>query len=263
MRAVAGALPPVAAPETGRADVCGDPAEVGRRGHQHRVHLGPSLPPEPAGTDGRGLGTAGGRKAVMPGDLKKLVGGYATGTLTPEERQALFQAALEDQGLFDALAREEALRDVLSDRAARARLLAALDGQPAPWYRRAWSVHAVTRSGCRGGVGDCGLGGLLDVAFRTAARCYVSGGAEAGGDPRATGAQRRTGDVRGRCQRTAGEGRGVCRLGGTRLRRNAARSDAAQPAAPTAHAGAQSSSGAMGSLVPARRASAGGDAGQG
>jgi hypothetical protein len=72
---------------------------------------------------------------VIPGDFKKLVGGYATGTLTAEERQALFQAALQDQGLFDALAREEALREALSDPAARARLLAALD-----WRRWWWSV---------------------------------------------------------------------------------------------------------------------------
>jgi hypothetical protein len=75
---------------------------------------------------------------VIPGDFKKLVGGYATGTLTPEERQALFQAALQDQGLFDALAREEALRDALSDPAARARLLAALDRRRWWW----WSVPA-------------------------------------------------------------------------------------------------------------------------
>ena len=75
---------------------------------------------------------------MIPGDFKKLVGGYATGTLTPEERQALFQAALQDQGLFDALAREEALRDALSDPAARARLLAALDRRRWWW----WSVPA-------------------------------------------------------------------------------------------------------------------------
>ena len=44
-------------------------------------------------------------------DIQKLLGGYATGTLTPEEQQALFSAALEDQELFDALAREQSLRD--------------------------------------------------------------------------------------------------------------------------------------------------------
>ncbi|MGA2118374.1 MAG: hypothetical protein ABSH56_26925 [Bryobacteraceae bacterium] len=70
---------------------------------------------------------------MIPGDFHKLVGGYATGTLTPEERQTLFQAALEDQGIFDALAREEALRDVLSEPAARARLLAALDRRRGWW----------------------------------------------------------------------------------------------------------------------------------
>ena len=67
-------------------------------------------------------------------DAEKLVGGYATGTLTPEEQQALFAAALEDQALFDNLAREQALHDLLRDPAARANLLAALDApRPRPW----------------------------------------------------------------------------------------------------------------------------------
>src|ERR1017187_3598733 len=60
-------------------------------------------------------------------DIKKLLGGYATGTLTADEQQALFAAALQDQELFDALAREQSLRDLLRDPAARAELLSALD----------------------------------------------------------------------------------------------------------------------------------------
>ena len=78
--------------------------------------------------------------------VRKLLGGYATGALTPEERQALFEAALEDQPLFDALARDQSLRDLLRDPAARARLLAALGEAPATWRQRAakwmWG-HAV------------------------------------------------------------------------------------------------------------------------
>jgi hypothetical protein len=64
---------------------------------------------------------------MSPEDIRKLLGGYATGTLTAEEQQALFAAALEDQELFDALAREQSLRDLLRDPAARAELLSALD----------------------------------------------------------------------------------------------------------------------------------------
>ncbi len=64
---------------------------------------------------------------MSPEDIKKLLGGYATGTLTAAEQEALFAAALEDQELFDALAREESLRDLLRDPAARAELLSALD----------------------------------------------------------------------------------------------------------------------------------------
>lgn len=51
----------------------------------------------------------------MTADARKLLGGYATGTLTEEERQALFAAALEDQELFNALAEEETLRQYLGD----------------------------------------------------------------------------------------------------------------------------------------------------
>jgi hypothetical protein len=76
---------------------------------------------------------------MRPGDVERLLGGYAAGTLTPEERQALFSAALEDQQLYEALVREEPLREVLADPAARAELLAALDVVPKPWYYR--DVH--------------------------------------------------------------------------------------------------------------------------
>ena len=79
--------------------------------------------------------------------IQKLLGGYATGTLTPEEQQALYAAALEDQEIFDALAREQSLRDLLRDPAARAQLLASIDDAPLPWYRRFWkplSVAAMT-----------------------------------------------------------------------------------------------------------------------
>lgn len=62
---------------------------------------------------------------------EKLLGGYATGTLTAEERRTLFEAALAHQDLFDALADEEALRELLEDPAARAQVLAAL-AAPAP-----------------------------------------------------------------------------------------------------------------------------------
>jgi hypothetical protein len=73
---------------------------------------------------------------MKPRDLRELLGGYAAGTLTPEEREALFQAALENQSLFDALAGEEALRELLADPACRAQLLRDLDQQPAAFWQR-------------------------------------------------------------------------------------------------------------------------------
>jgi hypothetical protein len=75
--------------------------------------------------------------------MEKLLGGYATDTLTGEERRSLFAAALENQALFDALADEQALRDLLQDPASRAHLMAALGEQRmslgariAGWLRR-------------------------------------------------------------------------------------------------------------------------------
>ena len=63
----------------------------------------------------------------MTDDVRKLLGGYATGTLTEAERQQLFSAALEDQALFEALADEQALAELLEDPSARATLLNAVE----------------------------------------------------------------------------------------------------------------------------------------
>ena len=75
-------------------------------------------------------------------EVQKLLGGYATGTLTPEEQQVLFTAALDDQEIFDALANEQSLRDLMRDPAAKAQMLAALDGPSrggwTAWLRRPW-----------------------------------------------------------------------------------------------------------------------------
>ena len=75
-------------------------------------------------------------------EVQKLLGGYATGTLTEEEQQALFAAALEDQDLFEALAKEQSLRDLLRDPAAKGAVLAALDGHGSRgiwgWLKRPW-----------------------------------------------------------------------------------------------------------------------------
>jgi len=60
-------------------------------------------------------------------ELDKLLGGFAADTLTPEERQKLFTAALQDQQLFNALADEQALRELLADPVVRRRLLQALN----------------------------------------------------------------------------------------------------------------------------------------
>jgi hypothetical protein len=75
---------------------------------------------------------------MRPEEVRKLVGGYATGTLTPEERRALLEAALADQDLFDELAREQPLKDLLEDPAARRQLLDAVCEKPVlmAWWKR-------------------------------------------------------------------------------------------------------------------------------
>ena len=47
-------------------------------------------------------------------EIQKLLGGYATNTLTEAERKVLFEAALDNQELFNAMQQEEALKDLLS-----------------------------------------------------------------------------------------------------------------------------------------------------
>jgi hypothetical protein len=86
---------------------------------------------------------------LPPERIRQLLGGYATGTLTEQERAALMQAALEDQTLFDQLMEEEALREALADRALRAELIDALAPRrrwwlaPWPWAALATATAAV------------------------------------------------------------------------------------------------------------------------
>jgi hypothetical protein len=86
---------------------------------------------------------------MTPEDAKRLLGGYATGTLTDAEQQALFAAALEDQELFDTLAREQSLRAVLSHPAAKAHHLPALDKPRANWW---WSWRPAVAALAMAGV---------------------------------------------------------------------------------------------------------------
>jgi len=88
----------------------------------------------------------------MSKSWEQILGGYATDTLTEEEKRQLFEAALQDQTLFDALADEEALKALLADTDARQRILASLQtsGEPQggalssrsrlPWFRQPSSL---------------------------------------------------------------------------------------------------------------------------
>jgi hypothetical protein len=79
---------------------------------------------------------------MTPEEIRKLLGGYATNTLTDDERKALFEAALDDQELFNALENEDALRELIDDPLSRNRVRVALQSRHTParrpgfWSRR-------------------------------------------------------------------------------------------------------------------------------
>jgi len=81
---------------------------------------------------------------------RKLLGGYATNSLTEAERKALFEAALDDQELFDALQQEEALKELLADPVSRNQVQQALTQAPASdatgaaWWSRWWVWGGLT-----------------------------------------------------------------------------------------------------------------------
>ena len=79
-------------------------------------------------------------------DLEKLLGGFAADTLTSEEKQALYTAALRDQQLFNALADEQALKELLSDPDVCRRLLTSLE------QKRALGAAVL----CHGWIGSAG-----------------------------------------------------------------------------------------------------------
>jgi len=69
---------------------------------------------------------------------RKLLGGYATNSLTEAEKKALFEAALDDQELFDALQQEEAFKDLLADPVSRSQIQQALVKAPVSRPRPGW-----------------------------------------------------------------------------------------------------------------------------
>jgi hypothetical protein len=75
---------------------------------------------------------------VTRDQIRGLIGGYATGTLTEAERRILFDAALQDQELFDDLAREQAIKEALEEPGAKQRLIETLRPKPKSWWKQSW-----------------------------------------------------------------------------------------------------------------------------
>ena len=99
-------------------------------------------------------------------DLEKLLGGYATNTLTNEERQALFDAALHDQTLFNALADEQALKELLDHPQHRQQLLRSLQ-QSQPQTEASWlsQVFAWTQQSSNLAIAGSVVVALLAFTF--------------------------------------------------------------------------------------------------
>lgn len=87
---------------------------------------------------------------MKPDHVKHLLGGYATGTLTPEERKALFDAALQNQDLFEALASEQSLKEALDQPTVRRELIEVLESRRSSgerlgaWMRWPYSLAAAS-----------------------------------------------------------------------------------------------------------------------
>src|SRR4026209_760659 len=96
-------------------------------------------------------------------ELEKLLGGFSADTLTAEEREQLYAAALHDQHLFNALADEQALKDLLADLAVRRKLLHALAQPPGARGWRSWLGRFASRPGLAWGGG--GVGGVFAGAL--------------------------------------------------------------------------------------------------
>ncbi|MGO9271196.1 MAG: DUF4384 domain-containing protein [Terriglobia bacterium] len=81
---------------------------------------------------------------MNPQNPEHLLGSYALGGLTDEEKERLFQAALQDQALFDELVREEKIKVALLDpenravleRAMREEAESTLAQKIAAWFRQ-------------------------------------------------------------------------------------------------------------------------------
>jgi hypothetical protein len=96
----------------------------------------------------------------MREESKRLLAGYATGSLSDAERKALFDAALEDQDVFDELAREQALKELIDLPGAKPRLIAALgpERRKSTGARAVWAMAAMIAIG----IGAAGVKYLHD-----------------------------------------------------------------------------------------------------
>jgi hypothetical protein len=103
---------------------------------------------------------------MTPDHISRLLGGFATGTLSEAQRKLLFEAALEDQELFDELARDQELKELLEAPGVRQRLMADIaQSQPQADWQAGWWRHPLPWA--LGGAALSISAGLLALVYLT------------------------------------------------------------------------------------------------
>jgi len=95
---------------------------------------------------------------------RKLLGGYATNTLTRSELEILMGAALEDEWIFEELVEEEDCRAALADDPFRRRLIRRLRQSRAD-IRPSWSLQFARLFRLRWLTAACAAAGLIVIAL--------------------------------------------------------------------------------------------------
>jgi len=108
---------------------------------------------------------ASGKEAVMPPkDIEKLLGGYATDTLTEQERRTSLQRPFATRRFSTRWPIEHALKEVLDDPRARRQLIEALKKKTTQRYWLENFLALAPEAFLMGACGKCGSG-LLAITL--------------------------------------------------------------------------------------------------
>ncbi len=139
-----------------------DPAALRRGFVEHRLHVGFPLPQATHGADGWPLG----EEAMSKEEIRKLLGGYATGTLTPEERRLLFEARWKTRNCSTRCRKRTRCASCWTIPQAGGEVRAALEPAPGCGFRVLGVAAAPGGDGDGGQPGRRAAGGRGAVALR-------------------------------------------------------------------------------------------------